>query len=91
MKMRMICALLWCVAFPARADLLMAPATKGTLNVEYTYDASGKTQDQNDTHEWRVKRVVKMTLEACWSAQLERLEAVFPSMLEFRLEQQVFQ
>ncbi len=71
MKMRTICALVWCVAIPARADLLVAPATKGTLNVEYTYEASGRTQDQNDTHEWRVKRVVKMTAQLAAGAASE--------------------
>jgi len=63
MKVRAISLLLWLVAFPASADVFVAPNAKGTLEVEYTYDSSGKTKDSYDVHEWQVKRVMKMTAQ----------------------------
>ena len=44
----------------AKAQVLAPKGAKGTLTVEYTYASSGKTQDQNDTHQWNVKRTVKL-------------------------------
>jgi hypothetical protein len=63
MKEAAIAILLCCAAIPAQADLLVAPHTKGTLEVEYSYDSSGQTKDLYDVHEWHVKRVVKITAQ----------------------------
>jgi hypothetical protein len=67
MKVRVMWVLPWLlpglVAFPASADQFVAPNTKGTLEVEYTYDSSGKTKDLYDVHDWQVKRVLKMNVQ----------------------------
>ena len=42
------------------ADNFAAKGTKATLTVEYVYASNGKTQDQNDSHQWNVKRTVKL-------------------------------
>ena len=42
------------------AQVLAPKGAKGTLTVEYTYASNGKTQDQNDSHQWNVKRTVKL-------------------------------
>jgi hypothetical protein len=63
MKVRVMWLLLWLVAFPASADPFVAPDTKGTLEVEYTYDSSGKTKDLYDAHDWQVNRVLKMNVQ----------------------------
>jgi hypothetical protein len=47
----------------ARADVLAAKGAKGTLEVEYIYESSGKKADQNDSREWRVKRSVKLSAD----------------------------
>ena len=63
MKTQMMLVILLCVAAPVHAELFVAAGAKGTLEVEYVYDAAGKTQDQYDTHEWRVKRTVNLTAQ----------------------------
>ena len=63
MKTQMMLVVLLCVAAPVHAELFVAAGAKGTLEVEYVYDAAGKTQDQYDTHEWRVKRAVNLTAQ----------------------------
>jgi len=52
-----------CVCAPACADALVAKGTKTTLSVEYTFESSGKKQDRNDLHEWRMSRVAKITAQ----------------------------
>ena len=63
MKTQVMFVLLVCVAVPAHAELFVAQGAKGILDVEYSYDSTGKTQDKDDSHEWRVKRVVKLTAQ----------------------------
>lgn len=53
-------ALAAALAAPAVADVLAARGTKATLTVEYTYASNGKKQDQNDSHQWNVKRTVQL-------------------------------
>ncbi len=50
-------------AAPAPAQTFAAKGTKGTLTVEYVYASNGKTQDQNDSHQWSVQRTVKLNAE----------------------------
>lgn len=83
MKVRAMWLLLWLVAFPASADLFVAPNTKGTLEVEYTYDSSGKTKDQYDVHDWQVKRVMKMTAQLAADAP-----SPMPSLQQMDAKQQ---
>jgi len=63
MKAQSMLVMMVCVAAPVHAELFVATGVKGTLDVEYTYAAAGKTQDQYDTHEWRVKRTVNLTAQ----------------------------
>lgn len=63
MQVRRLWMLASIVALPAHADLLAAQGAKGTLTVEYVYESSGKTQDVNDLHEWRVNRTVKISAD----------------------------
>jgi hypothetical protein len=67
-----------CVCASAYADALVAKGTKTTLNVEYTFESSGKTQDKNDLHEWHVHRNAKLTavLSAETAMALPALHAV---------------
>ena len=62
-KMLLLMLMLGCVAASVQAESFVAAGAKGTLEVEYLYDAAGKTQDQYDTHEWRVKRAVNLTAQ----------------------------
>jgi hypothetical protein len=51
------------VCAPAISDALVAKGTKTTLSVEYVFESTGKKQDRNDLHEWRVSRVAKITAQ----------------------------
>jgi len=94
---------LWCVtgwlaALPVHADLLVAPDMKGTLSVEYVYESAGRTQDQNDLHEWRSNHTVKLAaemvaqapqplpsmqaLDAAQTADLQKKQALTTSALQ---------
>ena len=52
-----------CVFTPVYGDVLVAKGQKTLLSVEYVYESTGKKQDKNDLHEWRVSRVAKVTAE----------------------------
>ena len=56
-------AALAALAASAGADVLAAKGAKGTLEVEYVFESSGKKADQNDSREWRTKRSVKLTAD----------------------------
>ena len=47
----------------AKAQVLAPKGAKGTLTVEYTYASNGKSSDQNDSHQWNVKRTVKLSAD----------------------------
>ncbi len=70
MRMRLISVLVALAGLPVHAELLVSQGTKGTLSVEYTYESSGKTQDINDLHEWRVSRSVKISADMVAQAVL---------------------
>ena len=59
-----------------------AAGTKATLTVDYEYVSNGKTQDQNDLHEWRVTRSVRLTADlaaqpAAPTPQLQKPDAAY--------------
>jgi hypothetical protein len=56
-------AALTALTVQARADVLAAKGAKGTLEVEYVFESSGKKADQNDSREWRTKRTLKLTAD----------------------------
>ncbi|HEY1127963.1 MAG TPA: hypothetical protein VGF12_01045 [Roseateles sp.] len=45
------------------ADGFAPPGAKATLDVEYLYESAGRKQDRIDLHEWRVRRVARLTAE----------------------------
>ena len=56
-------AALTILATPARADLLAAKGAKGTLEVEFVFESSGKKADRNDSREWKTKRSLKLSAD----------------------------
>ena len=56
-------AALTALSASARGDVLAAKGAKGTLEVEYVFESSGKKADQNDSREWRVKRTLKLNAD----------------------------
>lgn len=56
-------AALTALAAEAQGDVLAAKGAKGTLEVEYVFESSGKKADQNDSREWRVKRSLKLSAD----------------------------
>ena len=56
-------AALTALTVQARADVLAAKGAKGTLEVEYVFESSGKKADKNDSREWRTKRTLKLTAD----------------------------
>jgi len=56
------------VATASAAEPFAAVGTKGTLDVEFVFEAAGKKQDQYDLREWRVKRTLKMAVDVAAQA-----------------------
>ena len=59
----------------AQAELLVAPGTKATVTVEYSYSAVGAKKDKYDPHEWKVNR--SATLTAQFEAQKSQAMAQY--------------
>ncbi len=59
----LLAAALTAMTAHARADAFAAKGAKATLTVEYVYTSNGKTQDQNDSHQWSVNRTVKLSAD----------------------------
>lgn len=63
MKTQGMLLVMLCVALPAHAEMFAAKGARGSLDVEYSYVAVGKTGDKYDSHEWRVTRTVNLSAQ----------------------------